>query len=102
MASVISSSPRSDGSIARTASWIAREQVDADQGQVRRRIDGLLDQAHDVAVVVDLGHAEAVRVGHRAQQDLGRPVGPQARRSRLEPVDEVPRAPAGACCRRGT
>ena len=46
MASVISSSPRADGSIARTASWIvAVEQVHADEGEVGRRVGRLLDEA---------------------------------------------------------
>ena len=71
MASVISSSPRADGWMARTASCTVRvEQVDADQGQVGRRVDRLLDQAHD-ALTVELGHAEALGVGHLVQADLG-------------------------------
>ena len=50
MASVISSSPRSDGSIAATASWMTRvEEVHADERQVGRRVGRLLDEVHDVA-----------------------------------------------------
>ena len=45
IASVISSSSRHDGSIARAASKIdGREHVDADEREVRRRVLGLLDQ----------------------------------------------------------
>ena len=57
IASVISSSPRQEGSSARAASKIGgAEEVDADQGQVRGRVFGLLDQAHD-ALAVELGDA---------------------------------------------
>ena len=88
MASVISSSPRADGSMARTASWIVRvEQVDADEGEVGRRVVGLLDEPHDVAVGVELGDAEAVRVGDLRRAGSGRPaasvaagVGPRSKR----------------------
>ena len=55
IASVISSSPRQEGSSARAASKIGgREEVDADQGQVGGRVFGLLDQAHD-PLAVELG-----------------------------------------------
>src|SRR5581483_6633417 len=74
-----------------------REQVDAGEGEVRRRMLRLLDEAHDVAGGVDLGHAEAVGVGHGTQQDLGhrRPVLALQRRGgcllalRLEALDEA-------------
>jgi hypothetical protein len=56
------------------------EEVHADERQVGRRVGRLLDQTHDVAVGVELGDAEAVRVGHSLQQDLrGRRV--EARRA---------------------
>jgi hypothetical protein len=64
IASVISSSPRGDGSIA--ADGIVDrgvEQVDADEREVARRVGGLLDEAHHVAVVVELGDAEACGSG---------------------------------------
>ena len=71
MASVISSSPRGEGSMALTAEKIdSSEQVDAHQGQVARRVLGLLDELHDVAVIAELGDAELVGVGHVGQQDL--------------------------------
>ena len=47
------------------------EEVDADEGQVGRRVLGLLDQADDLAVGADLGHTEALRVGDAGEQDLG-------------------------------
>jgi hypothetical protein len=46
------------------------EEVHADERQIRRRVLGLLDQSHDVAVVVDLGDAEALGIGHRAQSRI--------------------------------
>ena len=71
IASVISSSPRPEGSIAREASKIfGGEHVDADEGHVRGRVLRLLDQAHDL-LAVELGDAVAPRVGHRGQQDRG-------------------------------
>ena len=73
MASVISSSPRGDGSIA--ANGVvdrAVEQVHADEREVARRVGRLLDEPDDVAVGVELGDAEAVRVGHLLEQDLRR------------------------------
>ena len=48
----------------------AVEEVDADEGEVRRRVGRLLDQRADRAVVGEGGHAEALRVGHAGQQDL--------------------------------
>ena len=84
IASVISSSPRADGSIARTASWMRGvEEVDADEREVGRRVGGLLDQPHDVAVRVDLGDAELRGVVDVREQDLRggcRPRRPAARR----------------------
>ncbi len=73
MASVISSSPRV-GRLDAGDRFVdeLREEVDADEREVRRRIGRLLDETDDVAVLVDGGDAEAVRVGHRAQQDLRR------------------------------
>ena len=63
------------------------EQVDADEGEVRRRVGRLLDERDDVAVGVERGDAEAVRVGHLLEQDLGRRrVG--RRPGRLEGADE--------------
>ena len=111
MASVISSSPRHDGSMARPPRGSPVEQVDAHQGEVRRRVGRLLDQAHDLAVVGELGHAELARSATLAEQDLGdrgsgrtpRPGGEAAGALlRLEPLDEVGESPAGACCRPGT
>ena len=100
MASVISSSPRAEGWMARTASWIVLvEQVHADQGQVGGGHVRLLDQPDDLAVVVELGHAEALRVGHLGQQDLGAGTASACRRGSggrarlalgLEAVDERP------------
>ena len=70
IASVISSSPRADGSIARAASWIERhEHVDADEREVGRRLRRLLDQAHHRAVLAELGHAVVLRVRHGREQD---------------------------------
>ena len=95
MASVISSSPRADGSIARTASWMCGvEEVDADERQVGRRVGRLLDQPHDLAVAVELGDAEAVGVGHLCEQDLAprarlRVVGVRPTSKRLDEVGEV-------------
>ena len=80
MASVISSSPRGrrgdgpHGLVDR-----AVEQVDADEREVRRRVGGLLDEAHDVAVVVELGDAEAVRVRHRGPAGSARPAAARRR-----------------------
>jgi hypothetical protein len=48
------------------------EQVDADERQVRRRIDGFLDEVDDVAVGVEGRDAEAVRVTDLLEQDLRR------------------------------
>ena len=71
IASVISSSPRADGSIARTASWIGRvEEVHADEREVGRRVGRLLDEPHDVAVRVERGDAELARVVDVREQDL--------------------------------
>ena len=77
------------------------EQVHADEGEVRRRVVGLLDELDDVAVLVERGDAEAVRIGHLLEQDLGgrRVGGPPGR---LEGGDERRRGPAPAGCRRGT
>ena len=47
-----------------------REQVDADEREVGRRVGRLLDEAHDVAVHVELGDAEVARVLHVREQDL--------------------------------
>ena len=102
MASVISSSPRADGSIAATASWIVGSNrytptsARSDGGSA-----GFSTRCDDVAVGVERGDAEAVRVGHLLQQDLGggrlvadaRP--PRTRR-------RTRRGPARAGCRRGT
>ena len=92
MASVISSSPRGDGLDGGDGLVDARvEQVDAHQREVRRRVIGLLDQSHDTAVGADLGDAEALRIGHLGQQDLGRgaAVGARPAAVRLEAVDEL-------------
>ena len=88
IASVISSSPRADGSMARTASWIVPvEEVDADEGEVGRRVSRLLDQRDDMAGGVERRNAEAVRVGNPLEQDLrgGRRLG---RPGGLEGADE--------------
>ena len=67
--SVISSSPRADGSIARAASKTSGgEHVDADQGQVRGRVLRLLDEAHD-PLAVELGDAVVLGVEHLGEQD---------------------------------
>ena len=69
IASVISSSSRQDGSIARAASKIdGREHVDADQREVGRRLLRLLDQSLD-AVAVELGDSVHLGVGHVREQD---------------------------------
>src|ERR671912_622616 len=47
------------------------EQVDADERQVGRRVGRLLDEAGDLAVDTQLGHAELTRVVHFCEQDLG-------------------------------
>ena len=47
------------------------EEVDADQGQVGRRLLRLLDQPQHLAVGAELGHAEPLGVGDAGQQDLG-------------------------------
>ena len=71
IASVISSSPRARGldRVDRLED-LRVEQVDADEREVARRVLGLLDQPHDLAVGAQLGHAELVRVGHVREQDL--------------------------------
>ena len=87
-----------------------REQVDADEGEVRRRVGRLLDEAHDLAAGAELGDAEALRVGHLAQEDAGRRrVGAAVEGRRvgraqvgLEALDEAGEATAAAGCRRGT
>jgi hypothetical protein len=63
IASVISSSPRQEGSRARR-----REEVDPDQGKVRGRVFGLLDQSHD-ALAVELGDTIGLRVVDGSEQD---------------------------------
>ena len=69
IASVISSSPRQEGSSARAASKIERaEEVDADQGEVGRRVFRLLDQADD-ALAVQLGDPVGLRVVDRREED---------------------------------
>ena len=66
------------------------EQVDADEREVRRRVGGLLDQAHHLAGVVDLGDAELARVVDVGEQDLGRGrVRLVGAALVLEPVDEL-------------
>ena len=68
---MISSSPRPDGSIARTAVVDRRvEQVDAGEREVGRRIGRLLDELHDVAVGVERGDTELARVVDVREQDL--------------------------------
>ena len=48
------------------------EEIDADEGEVRRRVGRLLDEVHHVARVVQAGDAETMRIGHLLQQDLRR------------------------------
>ena len=70
--------------MALTASKIgAAEHVDADQRQVGARLARLLDQPHDAAVVVELGHAVVLRLVDRRQHDLRIPV------AGLEAADQV-------------
>ena len=70
IASVISSSPRPEGWIARAASWMrGREHVDADQREVGGGLRGLLDQPRHAAVGVELGDAVVLRVRHAREQD---------------------------------
>ena len=72
MASVISSSLRPDGGNGAHRFVDQRgEEIDADECEVRRGIGGLLDEAHDVAVYVELGDAEVAGVLHVGEQDLG-------------------------------
>ena len=69
IASVISSSPRQEGS--RRAGGVedrGAEEVDADQGEVRGRVFRLLDQAHD-PLAVELGDAVGAGVVDRSEQD---------------------------------
>ena len=47
-----------------------REEVHADQREIRRRIGRLLDEPHDVAAHVELGDAEVARVLDVREQDL--------------------------------
>ena len=97
IASVISSSPRADGSIARTASWIAGAKrytptsARSDGGSA-----GFSTRRTIVAVHVELGDAELPRVVDVREQDLrGRRLG-RPRRARVagraprEAVDEGP------------
>ena len=88
MASVISSSPRAEGAIARTASWIVGSNR---YTPTRARSDGgssgFSTRRDDVAGGVEGGDAEAVRVGHLLEQDLrDRRLG--RRPGRLEGVHE--------------
>ena len=70
IASVISSSPRPEGSIARAASKIGgREHVDADEREVGLRLLRLLHQARHAVVAVELGHAVVLGVADRREQD---------------------------------
>ena len=63
------------------------EQVDADEGEVARRVGRLLDEMHDVSAGVERCDPEAVRVRNLLEQDLGsRWLARCARR--LERVDE--------------
>ena len=74
IASVISSSPRADGSIDATASWIVGvEQVDADEREVRRRVRRLLDQVEHLAAVVDRGDPELASGPRRGRAGSARP-----------------------------
>ena len=74
--------------MARTASWIVvSNRYTPTSARSTGRVGGLLDEADDVAGVVELGDAEAVRVGNLLQQDLrGRRLGAGA--ARFERVDE--------------
>ena len=73
MASVISSSPRADGSIAADRVVdVGVEEVDADEREVGRRVVRLLDQPHHLAVGVEHGDAELARVVDVREQDLRR------------------------------
>ena len=100
IASVISSSPaRRRLDRAHRVVDRAVEQVDADEREVGRRIGRLLDQAHDLAVGVDLGHAELARVVDVGEQDLrgGRPpalaqLGRARRAAASNAVDELAEA----------
>ena len=59
------------------------EQVDADESQVAGRVVGLFDEPYDVAVLVELGDPEPMRIGNLLEQDLrGRRIGARPRRSR--------------------
>ena len=48
--------------------WV--EEVHADEREVGRRVGGLLDEPHDLAVGVDLGHAELAGIVDVREQDL--------------------------------
>ena len=48
----------------------AIEQVDTDEGEIGWWLGRLLDQSHDITVVVEDGDAEALRIGYLLQQDL--------------------------------
>ena len=86
------------------------EQVDADQGEVRRRVGRLLHQADDLArprrsrprrTGGGLGRGTAGS-GPRGVVSPGQGGSAAAWRAGAKLSDELVRAPAGACCRPGT
>ena len=63
------------------------EEVDADEGEIRGGVLGLLDQLHHVTALVERGDPEALGIRDLLQQDLsGRRIGGRA--GRLEGRDE--------------
>ena len=87
------------------------EQVDADEGEVRRRVDRLLDEADDAALRASTS-ATPKRWGSGTLQSrifaTGAATWPSsvgvsaAAAPSSNRVDEAGRGAAGACCRRGT
>ena len=72
MASVISSSPRSDGRMAATASWTrASNRYTPTRARLLGGSAGFSSRRTTEPSESQLGHAEPVRVGHRLEQDLG-------------------------------
>ena len=104
IASVISSSPRADGSIAATASWIVGvEEVHADQREVGRRVDRLLDEARRPRRAASTRRRRSAADRGRARAGSAPPAaGRSARRRAARTRRRTRRGPAGAGCRRGT
>ena len=72
MASVISSSPRAEGRMARTASWMVwSNRYTPTRARSEAGTSGFSTSRTTWPVVVELGHAEALRIGNPGQQDLG-------------------------------